>query len=153
MPGLPRLSVEQILAWADEHHARTGRWPHYYSGVVRAAPRETWTKLSQALREGRRGLPARLTLARLLAKYRGKPSRPARGPLSAGCILAWADAHRLRTGAWPSVHSGPVSGAPGENWRAINDALREGRRGLPRGDSLAALLDRERGLQRRSWRA
>lgn len=39
---LPRLSVSQILAWADAHFRRTGRWPTERSGPVHGAPGETW---------------------------------------------------------------------------------------------------------------
>jgi hypothetical protein len=35
-----RLTVEQILAWADAYKARTGRWPTAGSGRVREAARE-----------------------------------------------------------------------------------------------------------------
>ena len=38
--SLPALSVEQILAWADAHHARTGRWPNHKSGPIAEAPDE-----------------------------------------------------------------------------------------------------------------
>jgi hypothetical protein len=65
-----------------------------------------------------------------------------RPPLSAAQILAWADAHRRRTGRWPSAASGPVREAPGLTWLAVNGALSKGLRGLPRGDSLARLLVR-----------
>src|SRR5947208_8601967 len=77
---------------------------------------------------------------------------PRRPPLSVEQILAWADAHRARTGGWPAVNSGAVRGARGERWRALNQALREGYRGLPGGDSLARLLGRERGGEVRGWR-
>jgi hypothetical protein len=36
-PGGPRrarLTIKQILAWADEHHHRTGRWPSASSGRI-----------------------------------------------------------------------------------------------------------------------
>jgi hypothetical protein len=36
--------------------------------------------------------------------------------------------------------SGPVAGAPGETWRAIDEALRRGHRGLPGDSSLSWLL-------------
>jgi hypothetical protein len=41
-------------------------------------------------------------------------------PLTVAQILAWADAHRARTGEWPRVLSGPIPEAPGESWRAVN---------------------------------
>jgi hypothetical protein len=66
----------------------------------------------------------------------------ARPHLTVTQILRWADAHRGRTGRWPTAATGPVAGAPGEHWAAINSALRFGLRGLPGGDSLAQLLVR-----------
>jgi hypothetical protein len=65
-----------------------------------------------------------------------------RPPLSEAQILAWADAHRRRTGRWPSAATGPVREAPGLTWLAVNGALSKGLRGLPGGDSLARLLVR-----------
>src|SRR5262249_46305900 len=32
--GLPPLSAEEILAWADRFHDRTGRWPRVRSGPI-----------------------------------------------------------------------------------------------------------------------
>jgi hypothetical protein len=67
-----------------------------------------------------------------------------RPPLTVAQILAWADAHHARTGQWPRQYSGPVAGADGENWAAINNELWQGLRGLPGGDSLERLLGRYR---------
>jgi hypothetical protein len=61
-------------------------------------------------------------------------------PLTVEQILAWADAHYPRTGTWPQAGSGPVADAPGENWSAIDYALRRGYRGLPGDSSLSWLL-------------
>jgi hypothetical protein len=58
------------LAWADAHHARTGRWPHRYSGLVLEAPGESWDRINGALREGHRGLPGGDSLAKLLDRHR-----------------------------------------------------------------------------------
>jgi hypothetical protein len=66
----PPLTVEQILAWADAHHERTGRWPTHDSGPVAEAPGETWGRVNSALYEGHRGLSGRDTLARLLGRHR-----------------------------------------------------------------------------------
>src|SRR5262249_43987243 len=46
---LPKLSVEQILAWAHAHHARTGQWPTRNSGEVADTPGEMWANIDQAL--------------------------------------------------------------------------------------------------------
>jgi hypothetical protein len=63
-----------------------------------------------------------------------------RPPLTEAQVLAWADAHRARTGRWPSAQSGAIADAPGETWQAVNRALARGGRGLPGGASLAQLL-------------
>jgi len=68
-------------------------------------------------------------------------------PLSIPQILQWADAHRRRTGEWPAVRSGPIVGAPGETWRAIDNVLYVGQRGLEGGSSLARLLAQRRGAR------
>jgi hypothetical protein len=60
-------------------------------------------------------------------------------------ILVWADAHHKRTGHWPTARCGPISGAPGETWLAVETALVGGKRGLPGGDSISRLLVRQRG--------
>jgi hypothetical protein len=106
--------------------------------------------VDNALRLGLRGLPGGPSLARLLSHERGvrgvhNPSDLPR--LTAEQVLAWADDHHGRAGSWPTAACGPVAGAPEENWRNIDTALRLGLRGLPAGSSLARLLDRERGVR------
>jgi hypothetical protein len=78
---------------------------------------------------------------------------PRRGPpLTVEQILAWADAHRGRTGLWPHAKSGPIPEAPGLTWGAVNMALHGGYRGLPGGDSLSRLLGQHRATaSSRSW--
>jgi hypothetical protein len=133
---LPRLSIEQVLAWADAHRAATGRWPSSLSGPVAEGSDETWAVVNMALSKGHRGLPGDSSLARLLAEHR--PVRPRR--LSLRKIRGWARAHREATGRWPDAHAGPVHGVPDEMWSAVDAALKFGRRGLPGGSSLAALF-------------
>jgi hypothetical protein len=71
----PRLREEQVLLWADAHHARTGRWPTRKSGPVREAPGENWSAVICALWAGYRGLPGGDTLRRLLRRHgRGRQS-------------------------------------------------------------------------------
>jgi hypothetical protein len=64
-------------------------------------------------------------------------------------VQRWADAHRRRTGRWPTARSGPVAEAPGDAWNAVAGALRDGWRGLPGGTSLALLLAEHRGRRTR----
>jgi hypothetical protein len=142
---LPRLTLDLILTWADEHHGRTGRWPKEASGPVQAATGENWKAVSQALTHGLRGLPGGSSLARLLAQERGARNHLARPRLTRKGILAWARAHFERTGAWPTQHSGPVADAPEETWTAVNLALQRGGRGLPGGSSLPRLLAKLKG--------
>src|SRR5262249_50694591 len=80
---------------------------------------------------------------------RGVRNRKALPPLTAAQVLAWADAHQQRTGDWPTRDAGPVAGAPGETWMAVEVALSLGRRGLPGGSSLARLLEAGRGARNR----
>jgi hypothetical protein len=81
-----------------------------------------------------------------------KRGRPRTFSLSESQILGWADAYRARVGAWPTAASGPVLDVAGENWAAINAALRIGSRGLAGADSLARLLRRERHMGERRGR-
>src|SRR5262249_20328323 len=145
------LTVAQVLAWADAHHARAGWCPPQASGPGAEAPGETGTRLDTARGDGAGGLRGGDALARLLARAAGARNRASAPVLTAREILAWADAHRRRTGRWPSAGSGPVLDAPGETWGNINRALAGGHRGLPGGDSLARLLDRRRRDGRGRW--
>ena len=139
------LTAAQILAWADAHRRRTGSWPMSRSGPVEDAPGETWWNINESLLRGHRGLPGGDTLPRLLARERGHRNRRGQPPLRITQILTWADAHRGRNGRWPGADAGSVCGVPGLTWSTINQALYQGFRGLPGGDSLAQLLARRRG--------
>jgi hypothetical protein len=145
----PVLTIEQILAWADVHHERTGRWPTAQSGRVHEAPDETWHRLNAALSSGGRGLPGGSSLRRLLAETREARFHGRPPPLAIPQILAWAEEHRQRTGKWPVVLSGAVHVALGERWENINRALRLGTRGLPGGTSLARLLGKRCPVQKK----
>ncbi len=141
---LPRLTEEQVLAWADAHHRRTGAWPDSRSGPITGAEGETWSAVCGALHIGRRGLPGGSSLGRLLAERRGVRLPSQLPPLTLRQVRASAQAHRRRTGAWPTPATGPVLEAPGETWQGIHSALCEGHRGLPGGRTLAGLLNRRR---------
>jgi hypothetical protein len=138
----PRLTLKQILGWADAYHQRHGRWPSARTGAVEDAPAEDWKVLHYALHHGHRGLPAGYTLATLLAKYRGKRVRKNLPRFSEARILEWADAYHRRHGRWPSLYSGPIPEGRPETWRVVESALNHGLRGLPGGDSLSRLLVR-----------
>jgi hypothetical protein len=68
--GLPPLTLEQILAWADAHFRRRKTWPTQDSGRIAKSGGETWRRVDNALRLGLRGLPGRSSLSQALAKHR-----------------------------------------------------------------------------------
>ena len=146
--GQPPLSVPKILTWADAHRRRTGRWPTAGAGSVHEVPRLTWSAINSALCLGRRGLTGGDSLARLLARRRGRPPYRKKSRLSMGQVLAWARAYRARRGRWPHAASGRIAEAPDLTWMAVNAALSQGLRGLPGGSSLSYLL-REHSRGRR----
>ncbi|MCX6975502.1 MAG: helicase-related protein, partial [Verrucomicrobia bacterium] len=139
------LTEEKILEWADANYNRTGEWPRKKSGEIVDVPGETWSGIHSALCNGRRGLPSGSSLAKLLEVKRGVRNPKNLPRLTEKQILEWADAHRERTGEWPVVLSGNISGHPDEHWNNIHQALAQGSRGLPGGSSLAKLLEAKRG--------
>jgi hypothetical protein len=143
----PALAPEQVLAWADAYHARTGHWPTRTSGPIPESPGETWSTVAQACVVGARGLAGVGSLAKFLARHRSVRNHMAVPRLTPEKVLAWADAHRARTDKWPTRSSGPITEAPGEAWSAVDAALVVGVRGFPGGDSLAKLLARHRGVR------
>jgi hypothetical protein len=145
----PGVTEDQILAWADAHHQRTGSWPQIASGPVVDAAGETWLALDSALRIGHRGLLGGSSLATLLEQRRGARNHNRPPPLTVRQILAWADAHHQRTGKWPTTLCGPIVDAPGEHWQSVAAALQAGKRGLPGGRSLAQLLAQRRAARNR----
>src|SRR5207244_4434814 len=94
---------------------------------------------------GRRGLRGGSSLARLLAQHRGHRNRADLPDLSEAQILAWADAYHKRHGRWPTEPAGLIARSGGETWSGVDQALRDGRRGLPGGSSLICLLAEARG--------
>ncbi len=136
----PPLTVDMILAWADEFHRQRGRFPIHDDGIVPGELTQTWCGIDNSLRSGTRGLPGGDTLTKLLVRYRGHRHKRYCPRLAVNQILLWADAHRRRTGEWPTRNSGPVADVPGETWAAIDGALHVGGRGLRGGTSLADIL-------------
>ena len=135
-----RLTLTQILRWADAHHARTGRWPTTYSGPVSEAPGENWNTLDVLLRNGGRGLAGGSSLICLLAEARGAHHHLHPVQLSVAQILAWADQYQRRTGRWPRTSTEPVTPGAPVTWRTVDYCLRKGQRGMPGGSSLVRLL-------------
>lgn len=149
-PFSPRrkLSVAQIRAWAAGHLRRSGRLPTIYSGIIPGTNGLTWTAVDQSLRTGYRGLAGGSSLRKLLGKQPGTIRNVHRVPMTRKKILAWADAHRRRTGRWPTTRSGAIPDAPGETWGAVAAALKTGYRGIGKGgNSLGRFLLANRGVR------
>lgn len=147
--NIPKLDMEKILAWADEHYTRTQSWPTTYSGPVTGEPDETWVRIDQALRRGIRGVSIKTSLSRLLTDRRNVPHLLDQLALTVEHILAWADAHHARTGQWPTSTTGDIPAAPHENWSRIDYCLIQGNRSLPGGSSISRLLAEHRGVRNR----
>jgi hypothetical protein len=142
----------------------TGSPPHVKSGAVIDEPGENWRAIDAALRTGSRsaggGVGARGGTD-LAAFIRGQyqPPYPGIGQrLTIEKITKWARDFKQRTGRWPTSRSAYVFPAPrsiaaqrqagrsleqdrpGERWSIIDRCLREGRRGLRGGSSLAKVV-------------
>src|SRR5437764_14580924 len=100
------LTIAQILAWADAFHARCGRWPGVLDGPVADGVGLKWAGVNSALVQGSCGLDGGTTLSQLLVEQRGHRNIKRLPPLTEAAILAWADEHHQRTGAWPTPTSG-----------------------------------------------
>jgi hypothetical protein len=133
------LTEALILAWADAYHARTGEWPTRDSGRIAETKEDTWMMIQVALRRGKRGLAGDSSLSRLLREHRGvrQLHHP---PLTQDKVVAWAEAFRSRSGAYPRSDSRHIPEAPRETWLAVDMALRKGLRSLQGGSSLYRLL-------------
>ena len=148
---LIRLTNDQILRLADTHHRRTGTWPIRSSGAVVGASDRTWSAIDARLKHYGDERGRRLSLAGLLAETNRKRNPANPPPLTISQVLQWADAHYVRTGAWPQKKkSGPVHDAADESWPAIDSRLRRGTRGLPAIGGLAALLDKHRNIRNKA---
>ncbi len=145
----PPLREAQIFAWAKAHFERTGTWPTVGSGPVIDADEESWKAIHESLYRGNRGLPGGSSLSRFLTARGVKAPKPA---LTEDQIVEWAKARSQRIGQWPSLLSGAIPEAEGENWNAVDQALKHGFRGLPGGSSVSKLLLARRGIVRPSRR-
>ncbi len=143
----PDLSQDQVFAWADAYHARTGDWPNWNAGAIPESARERWMVVEAALVFGLRGFAGGSTLLQLLAEHWRRPGHP-QLDFTIEQILAWADAWYERTGRRPITTSGSIPGTQGITWKMVNSALLEGRTDRPAGLWLSRLLHVMRGVHR-----
>jgi hypothetical protein len=142
--NLPRLSVRQVLAWADAFHRRNGEWPKQRHGreVIPGSGGETWGAVIGAIAKGGRGFHGGETLFDLLARHRGVRYVSHVPPLTPRQIRAWAEAYFAAHGRWPRCRCPEqvIPGTGGERWYNVDQAMRKGLRGLPAGSSLARMF-------------
>ena len=82
-----KLTVAQILEWADEHYVANGRWPDRTSGNIPKTCGQTWRRKSTGRhRRGAPGPPGGTTLSQRREGARG--SRPRRA-----AFRRWASRH------------------------------------------------------------
>jgi hypothetical protein len=140
------LTEEKILEWCDSFHAEHGDWPtHQDIRPVPGHPGESWNALSQALRQGLRGLPKGSSLPRLLEQKRGRRNHLNLPILTKDQILEWCDYFQKKYGRWPTQSSREPIPDRIETWKSIESCLKQGLRGLPGESSLSQLLEQSRG--------
>lgn len=143
----PSITVEDILFSADRFFARHKRWPKR-TDIEPAVRHFVWTTVDNQLRQGWENHSPGGSLALLLMEHRGYRHHLQLDPLSPEKIIDWAQEYHESFGRWPTSKSGDVPGTT-ENWRKIDAALKQGHRGLTKGDSLAKLLSRKLGVHSR----
>ena len=71
-----KLTIAEILKWADDYFSRNGRWPSRQSGGIRGEQGLCWRNIDHMLRRGKRGLPGGSSLKHLLLAERGRVPIP-----------------------------------------------------------------------------
>ncbi len=143
-----KFCEDEILAWADSFHGRTGNWPTRSSGDIIDAPGVhpgiQWSGVDAALVKGLRSLEPGRSLAQLLAAKRGARNQRALPDFRIELIVEWVDKFRTHHGRWPTCKEGAIEFAPDESWGSIESAFKRGSRGLEVTgcNSLATFLDK-----------
>jgi hypothetical protein len=137
---LPPLTVAMIEQWVMEYHAREREWPTERSGIIEDSGGETWNAVDTALRFGHRGLSGDSSLPKFIAERFGVRNASNRPKLTEEMIKRWVMEWKTETDSWPTETCGEIPGSGGETWSAINQSLRGGYRGLPRGSSLGKFI-------------
>ena len=143
------LTTQIILNWADAWHAATGKWPVAASGKIPNSADTTWCIVNLARPERPRRSFGRLYVGQT-------PEARARGafyPQSRAVRRSHDPALGRRPSRrhsdWPKFTSGQIPECPDDTWKRVDEALRNGWRGLPGGSSLAHLLAVSRAVRSR----
>lgn len=139
------LTIDSIKRWVIDWYDMERTYPTLHSGVIPGTNGETWIVVDQGLRKGNRGLPGGSSLARLIAEHFGVRNATNPPKLAEVTIRHWVTDWSEQKGKWPNQKSGPIPDSGGETWKAVDTALRDGRRGLPGGSSLPKLIAQQFG--------
>jgi len=139
--SVPDLTEEKILEWADEYYVIHEEYPQKTPTEIPDSGGETWGGVDVALRNGRRGLQRKITLAQLLHESGKKKNPFGSEDLSEEQVLEWADKHYQVHKKYPTARSGIIEDTL-ETWSAVSGALYQGTRGLSKGESINQFLHR-----------
>lgn len=150
------LTTSQIIKSAQQFFDTTGELPSHHDGVGVLVPGmhrdETWSAVDSALRNGSRGLEGGTNLYNLLTPLREslvssgqlKADSRQKGDLNLSSIINSAELFFNKFGGLPNQLHGSETPVPGmhkdETWKAIDQALIKGLRGLVGGSNLKKLL-------------
>ncbi len=142
--GRTPLTDSLVHELGESFQTEYGRYPRANDGPMGLPDGEDWANIDHALRYGKRGLRGGSSLAKMFGY-----ARPDHTIVQ---ILQWADRCFKKTGRWPSSTEmreerpqdyglpDPAKWGFAESWPAIDQALRDGLRGLPGGMTLYRLL-------------
>jgi len=137
--GLYYLSEKSIVKAMEEYHEGHGKYPFVKSGDVSKyiGFKITWGAINQSLYYGYRGLPGGSSLSQLRKKHITGIEPDLTEEVIAKAMKDYHEEH----GKYPWVKSGDAKKYFGFKitWKAIEQCLKKGNRGLPGGSSLAKL--------------
>jgi superfamily II DNA or RNA helicase len=125
---LPPLTYADILAICDAYFQAHGTYPDVKSGYCESLAM-TFHSLDGVMRQGRRGLTKRITLAQLLAAERGKRNPAGLPALTQPQIKQWILEFHKTHGRYPRRNDGPIPNSH-DTWETVANAMLNGLRGL-----------------------
>ncbi len=138
-----RLSHPRIVSAIREYYGLYGKLPsENSSGEVPGIPDTSWKAISQACRDGHRGLPkGGASFGQILASLRPEFPVIGRIHLTEDLIRLAGRSVYEKDKVFPTLNSTEqVPGFPDLSWQQINSAGRDGRWGLAPGRTLAKIL-------------
>jgi len=124
--------ISEIKSFCDNNNGKYPTLESSENGGPRLSGGESWRSVDKFFKKGRRGLKGVATsLADFINKNFGRRNRSE--PLSVEYLISEIKAYFENNGKYPTQHSSENGGpllSGGETWGSINDALKNGCRGL-----------------------